>query len=484
MPTYGRSLTTPIDIPFLVPTENWGDRQRAKQQDLVYQKALADESEKELVRVNQQRAQIQAEYDNIKNLPFLEEDRLRIGSLVNGFEKQIQDKIRKKYNGNVRDYLNQEADLDKQQYKRFLTTSDAYNNGMTNKQAMANYIKDRDSGRLTMMANGKTFSDQYSEFRSGATDRLVYNGSYKPSDDFYKGIEGRYGADKFKREQAAPEAVLAEIVKTGGLTRQQAIDQYQQQRLDQFPIYYKADDPYDKAMFDAKLANERRQAAGKTGDGSGGIKNTDKLDAYDLIFGGLKTPATIKVNGVPMQGRTSIPGTMNADSRKELMTAVGGVSDDGVNFKISSNIPLLTEDGTRLPTGAEIFQPKGVSRVDINAGKKDSSGRPLTPEIEDYIYGSIIINEPTAERMSVELPGWRNIFTGSRGELNGSKVDRLDGGPWYKLGLGADNVYEVKNVRIPAKDVIDASGRVLLNKGMNVNYGYFNSVAMDNLNAQ
>lgn len=481
MPRYGGlSVTTPLSIPFLIPTQNWGEVVRGKQQDLMYQRALADESEKELVEFQKQRQQFQAEIESAKSLPFLEEDKRRIGMLTDGFEKGIEDKIRTKYNGNRQNYLMQEGEADKLAFKSMLMNSDAFRSAANNKQAMASYMKDREQGRLTMMSNGQTFQDQYADFMAGNTNQLRYNGSYKPSDDFYKGIEEKYGQDKYTRERASNDAILGEIMKRGALSREQAIDQFNQQRLANVPIYYKYDDQYAKNMYDAELAKEQRLAAGKgTGDGGDGIKPTDVVDFQSAVFGGLTTPTTIKVNGASYNGMSSVPGTLNGKTREILMQSIGTPIDKSNSvYAISEAIPFLTEDGTKITGGVLGFAPSRVLRADLNAGKPG-----MQPYYENYIEGSIFINENQAEQFGIEKPGARNLFAPSRGEIGGSKViKKNENRSWWGDAWQLDNNYEVKNVRIPYGSVVSGVDRLIQNKDAGLLYKQLNSLDFNNLN--
>lgn len=437
MPTIGGGSYNPAGLIATMPYQNWSQRRADNDRNLYLQTLLTQQAEQQKNMLLQERQALVNKYEQIRNLPFLPQDQQRMNFLVGEVEKQVQNKITTDYGGDVKRYLNESAGMDAQKFVSSLQSSDIFRNATNNKIQVAQYLEDQKQGKIPMLVEGKRFEDILNDFDTGRSGIINYRGGYKPAQDFLKRIQDSYGDDRFTRQQASKERIVQEML-TDGLTMEQALDQYQQQKFDRIPVFHKYDDAYKKTefMLDQALKNAR---INKLGQDSQSAKDSyvDVLGVYNDPFNygaAAGTPTTF--NGQPATAFQTNRGLLNTLDTDAIMSGIGGRLDKKTGYySVSGDLSFFGNNGKpdKAIKGVSGFRPTGMKLI------VTPNGRQL------FMVGDAVLGEGQAESAGIEG------FIGRDYDFNGSLVENNNtffGNPFTK-----NTQYSVKDLLIPMNNL-------------------------------
>lgn len=396
--------------PLLLPTQNWEQRRADKQRELQYQDQINRLEQAKVLQLAAQRQAFEEDAAKVRALPFLDRDKQKINLRVDEFEKAVAEKVRTKYNGDVGKYLSIEGASDKAILKRDIRNSNAYKNGVYNKEMFNNYLLDRKDGLTPRLINGRRFEEMYSDYRSGKVDRLDYRGGYKAPDDWHKVITGSYGNDRYTRQVASNEEVIGAMQISGGLNYEDALDFFKQSGSEKFNISYK---------WDARPK--------ETSSGGSGIKGPQVS-----VIGTVISPENERTSQTQLGRTFNVDGTtsvsdynmttyknLSSSVKRDIVQGLGfvGLGDKGASgtYAPPTNMQFKAADGTSIKGTPAAYSPNNFVR--IKSGGVDKL----------YLSGSIIIDEDQAEE-------------------NG--IDKVIG---YNHDIGSSAVVRTKNTFLPWK---------------------------------
>ena len=423
-----RGLNAPPTIAaLLMPTENWDQRRADANAQMAIQNQLTQVKQQEQQNLLTQRALIEAEFNKVRDLDLLQPDKERVNYMADSFEEAIIKKVKEKYNGNLKNYLNTEAVLDQSRFANMLKKSDALQYGLVNKNNVAEYKKAREEGLVPRSINGRSFESVYEDFRSGRVKKIEYNGAFKPSKNFAKPIVSTYGSDRYTM-QAATKAEVIQGMMLDGLSMEDANDQYNQMNLDSFPIYHKYDDAYDKAEYLMKM--QRNKAAIEKSRASTANSNGNFVDVVSSVFRDVlrEDQVAFKIDGVtPTRVNRSISRRLSGSIGESLMDSIGASKIDKESniFTFGRGIDGQTLDGNKVPV--KNFLPEDVVTMADGNGNE-----------QYYIRGSALVSEDDAKSEGWDFEGV--LMTDN--VIGGSRIKKTAG------GVFEDNQYLVDNILI------------------------------------
>lgn len=196
--SYGSGSFNPVLFSAITPTENFAQKRQDRQQELIYNQAIAKINEDKLAKVR--------EYEDVINqsankaalvsaeLPA--PDAARARTFINSYMNKFQEEM--KASGDPYSYFMKEGNNFNNKFIKDFTTSDAFLDGKLNKVTEASFLDDKKNGRFQREvkaldpASGEIISKSpeqaYLDYMSGKDRRLAYNGGYDQPDlgDFYK----------------------------------------------------------------------------------------------------------------------------------------------------------------------------------------------------------------------------------------------------------------------------------------------------------
>lgn len=385
----------------LTPVENFQQRRQDRLNEANFTAQITQNKLFQQQQLAQERAFAEQQLAQLKSLNVEDEDRLRIDNFLSNIEKGIQDKIKKNYNNPI-DYIRTEFQRDLSLMKDALLSSDVYKNAIHNKTVMDQIRKDKEKGLVSMGSMSQAESGisinpiekQLLEYRSGVRDRLEYGGSYKISDDYVKAIRGRYGNDRFTKQQATPDEVIAEMRLSNQLDSNQAIYEYYRSALDKSPLFYKVDDAYEKEkmQLDRAVAKSRIAANNsQTKLNTAQMRYLDTLpvDTFELLKADVKASAS--------QG-SDLKRAM-ADSGRPVFHATNISSKQYRDLAGLSPSFKVTKDGIFLNRDAEVRVATGGRKKDFtkNYVNQLMANQPVQP------VGLVVIGDDLYMEVNADL---------------------------------------------------------------------------------
>jgi hypothetical protein len=163
----------------LRPTESFAQKradQQAKTQLALGGLQLAQQ---EYNIYEQNRRELQKTLDYVKQMPMLPRG-LQIvqQKVVQPLRDEIFKKIKEKYNGNERDFLQQEGNYYEDLVLNKLSTDPVVEQQLKTKTNVALAMKDLSDGKV--LKGGNYFDKALSDYNAGAADFIDYTGGYKP----------------------------------------------------------------------------------------------------------------------------------------------------------------------------------------------------------------------------------------------------------------------------------------------------------------
>lgn len=332
--------------------ENWAEKRQAKEADQQRLYVLNMMKQNELAQQQQSSAKVQEYLNTVGKIKVLDQDRQRIQAVDKELQTGIQEGI-KKYQGNVKKYLESGGESELIKYQNNLLQNKDVERAMMNAINYNQYLTDKSMGLIPRMqgwtAGEQTktgdFEDNYKDFLENKTKELNYMGAYARPEigDLRKRYASVYGKDKFTSEPVNVPTLVNDVyieAKGKGLSDQDAKD-YAHRVAGEYvagvqsgaePYRYKTD---DKPLHDARLLAIETQTALHAKKLANAA--SESPDFYKEIMNGafaLQQPLNVSVDayhqlwGIP-------PSEQTIGQKTEIPTGFSPVHDKGVENGIA-----------------------------------------------------------------------------------------------------------------------------------------------------
>lgn len=196
--SYGSGSFNPVLFSAITPTENFAQKRQDRQQELIYNQAIAKINEDKLAKVREYEDVINQSANKaaLASAELPAPDAARTRTFINSYMNKFQEEM--KASGDPYAYFMKEGNNFNNKFIKDFTTSDAFLDGKLNKVTEASFLDDKKNGRFQREVKAldpvsgeiisKSPDQAYLDYMSGKDRRLAYNGGYDQPDlgDFYK----------------------------------------------------------------------------------------------------------------------------------------------------------------------------------------------------------------------------------------------------------------------------------------------------------
>ena len=168
----------------LKPRTNYAQLRASKDQELAMQAQLTAMSQQEQQIAQQQALNVENAKNQINSLPFMGIDASNKSKWMNEYKKQVEEKIKKDYNGDARSFFDAEGASISQKILSDFQNSDVYKRGKQNLTNISMALDAQKNGHNIIGgidSNGKyrTGESMMSDFMAGKLESFNWSGSYK-----------------------------------------------------------------------------------------------------------------------------------------------------------------------------------------------------------------------------------------------------------------------------------------------------------------
>lgn len=400
----------------LMPTERYAVRRAQKDQELLYQQALAQQAAADNQQMQQQVAMMQQTEQAILAQPFLGKDKVALNQWWNGKKKELAAKIENDYKGDAKRFLSSEGRSTVQDLSNEFLGSELYTRGSNNTKNFLLAQEALKKGEYVIGeygANGKYQSgiQSMADFINGKSDSFSFRGSYKEVPtakmiDHFSKMDNPY--NKFDRSATVPRREIEAWIRANS-TPEVANDLIARGYAD-VPISYKRYSIQDEMNFNsdealkAQRLNLMQSQIGLNAQRS--VLNQQKIaenaqNAADSQGSGGGAAWFTKYKGTPLAPVQEVfkPNKNEDYSISTLGTTLADYSQDGQLKFTERNV--LTDTGKSYVRNKAGIGDKGgtVSEAILtkNGGHVLKLGQ--VPHVVESVDGNIYL--PTADIQSV-----------------------------------------------------------------------------------
>lgn len=436
-------MAIPDNTPFLaalMPRDRWAVRSAQKDQELMYQQVLQQQSAMNLQQTQQQVAAMQQAQAELYKLPFMGRDNMAKTQWLNQKFSDLAKKIEKDYGNNPEKFLETEAPFIIKEIQNEFLASPIYKRGIQN---LNNYTLAQSAlSKGEYIVGGRDANGAYrsgrqmlADYINGNADTFVFGGSYKEPPlrdmiEYFGKQDNPY--NKYDRNARVPRSEIENYIRSSA-TPEIAEDLIARGYAD-VPISYKRYSIQDEQNYNADLAlKDMRYRTGQQQMG---------LNQQRSILNQQK----IAENAKELQADSASGGTWFSEYRgtkpapiKEVFRPV-----QGENYNIASlnaNLKDFAPNGQIELTRRDVLTNTGKTYVRNKAGIGAKGGT-----AQDVIIpknGGHVVNLSDVPHMVTEVDG--NIYL-PNGDIMNARGDRRTGHGFTKA-----------TIRIP-KSAADAKG--------------------------